>query len=225
MQAARQRVEQAVAAREAAEARTRDLEDKNAAAEELFERGDLQGAMRLLTLAATIWTPSTREPSCSPSASRTPSHEREAADAAERLRRTVDELLAAAAEHLQSPDHKAHDATLAMRKITQALALDPGHAGALALKATAETALTAQREAAFIGAAIRNARNRFANGKHQAALQLLENLDASTHPVVAETLKELRGALQEIQERRRAEQEVAEQTAPDRRTWRAALGC
>jgi hypothetical protein len=208
---ARQRVEQAIAAREAADARARDLEEKNAAAEELFERGDLQGAMRLLTLAATL---NPQHPGTVLLTERVAAAiaQREAADAADSLRRTIDELLAAAAEYLQSPEHKAHDATLAFGKITQALALDPGHAGALALKATAVTALIAQREAAFIAAAIRNARNRFAHGKHQAALQLLENLDASSaHPVIAETLKELRGALQEIQERRRAEQALAEQ--------------
>jgi hypothetical protein len=98
---------------------------------------------------------------------------------------------------------------LAMRKITQVLALAPDHAEALALKATAAKALATQREAAFVLAAIRNARSRFANGKHQAALQLLENLDSSAHPIVAETLSELRAALREIQERRRAEEEAA----------------
>src|SRR5262245_31059262 len=67
------------------------------------------------------------------------------------------------------------------------------------------------REAASIDAAIRNARSRFANGKHQSAIQLLEGLDPSAHPVVAEALKELRAALQEIEEKRRIEQEQAEQ--------------
>jgi hypothetical protein len=134
----------------------------------------------------------------------------EAAEAAKRLARTVDELLAAAAEHLRTAPHQPHDALLAMRKITEALALAPDHTGAQALKVAAGKVLAAQREDAFVVAAIRNARSRFAIGKHQAALQLLENLDASAHPVVADTLKELRAALREIQERQRAEEESAE---------------
>jgi hypothetical protein len=96
-----------------------------------------------------------------------------------------------------------------MQKITRALALVPDHAGAQALKATAEDVIAAQRQAAFIRAAVRNARNRFANGKHQAAFQLLGNLDPSSNPVVADTLKELREALSEIEGRRHAEQELA----------------
>jgi serine/threonine-protein kinase len=203
---ARQRVERAIAARDAAEARARDLEEKNAAAEELFERGDLQGAMRLLTLAANLDPQHPRTVQLSERVAEAIA-KREAAEAAERLARTVDELLAAATEHLRLSDQQPHDALLAMRKITEALALVPDHEGALALKATAGKALAAQREAAFVLAAIRNARSRFAIGKHQAALQLLENLDPTAHPVVAETLAELRAALHEIQERRRAEQD------------------
>ena len=209
VQTARQQVEQARAAREAAEARAREVEEKNAAAEKLFEEGDLQGARGLLTQAAALDGQHARTVLLSERVADAIA-QREAIDAAERLRRTIDELLAAAAEILQSADHQAHDAVLAMQKITQALGLDASHAGALALKAQAEAAIAAQREEAFVRAAVRNARNRFANGKHQAALQLLENLDAAAHPLVADTLTELRGALQEIQERRRAEQELAE---------------
>ena len=98
---------------------------------------------------------------------------------------------------------------MAMEKITQALALAPGHAAACALKVKAEEELLRHREAARIRTVIGNARNRFANGKHQAALQLLEDLDSSAHPIVAETLKELRAALHDIQERRRIELESA----------------
>jgi len=209
VQSARQRVEQALAARAAAEARTRDLEEKNGAAEELFARGDLQGAMRSLKLAQNLNAQHPRTVLLSQRVEEA-IKALEAADAAERFRQTVDELLAAAAEHLQSADHQAHGVTLAMQKITRALALAPDHAGAQQLKAAADEALAAQRQAAFVSAAVRNARNRFANGKHQAALQLLENLDPSSHPIVADTLKELRGALREIEERRRAEQELAE---------------
>jgi hypothetical protein len=99
---------------------------------------------------------------------------------------------------------------LAVKEIDQALALEPEHAAALALKVTAEAAVAAEQEAAVIRASIRNARTRFANGKHQAAFQLLEKLDAVAHPIVEETLKELRAAYHEIEERRRVEQERLE---------------
>jgi hypothetical protein len=77
--------------------------------------------------------------------------------------------------------------------------LEEKNAAAEKLKAAAEEALAAEREAARIRIAIRNARHRFANGKHLAALQLLESLDPSSHPVVAETLRDLRDALDQIQ--------------------------
>jgi serine/threonine protein kinase len=209
LQVSRTRVDQAVAAREAAEARAREVDEQSAAADELFERGDLHGAMRLLTLAANLDPQHPRTVLLSERVSEAITKQ-EAAEAAERLRRTVDEVLAAAAEHLRSSDRHPDEALLAMQKITQALALAPDHAEAQALKTKAEAALAAQREAAFVQAAIRNARSRFANGKHQSALQLLENLDSAAHPAVADTLKELRAALQEIQERRRAELELAQ---------------
>jgi hypothetical protein len=115
--------------------------------------------------------------------------------------------------------------TLAIQKITQALALVPDHAGAQALMVTAEEALAAQRQAAFIRTGVRNARNRFANAKYQAAFQLLENLDPSSNPVVADTLKELREALREIEERKRLEQERARPhtDAPDEEATRLVL--
>jgi hypothetical protein len=201
VQLASRRVEQAKAAREAAEARTRELEEKNAAAEALLDGGDFQGAMRLLEQAATLDAQHPRTLLLL-ERGRDAIKKQEAADAAERLSRTVDELLAAAAEQLHSADRQPRDVTSAMQKITQALALAPGHAGGQALKATAEEALAPQLEAARIRAAIRNARNRFAIGKHQAALQLLEKLDPSSHPDVADALKELRGALAQRDEPR-----------------------
>jgi len=75
------------------------------------------------------------------------------------------------------------------------------------LKVKAQAAVAAEQQASVIRASIRNARTRFANGKHQAAFQLLESLDPATHPIVEETLKELRAAFHEIEERRRIEQE------------------
>ena len=59
------------------------------------------------------------------------------------------------------------------------------------------------RDAAKIDASIRNARSRFAIGKHHSAIQLLEGLDPGAHPTVAAALRELRTALQAIEERRR----------------------
>jgi hypothetical protein len=94
------------------------------------------------------------------------------------------------------------------------------------LQPTATAAVAAEQQASVVRASIRNARSRFANGKHQAALQLLESLDPSSHPMVEETLRELRAALHEIEERRRIEQELAEkhrQLATLIGTARAAL--
>ena len=48
--------------------------------------------------------------------------------------------------------------------------------------------------------------------------KLLEDLDPASHPLVADTLKELRQTFQEAEERRRAEQELA-----DKRSRVAAL--
>ena len=207
--AARRRLEQAVAAREAAEARAREVEEKHASAEALFAQGDLQGAMRLLALGSRL------DPTHTPTAELTARvgeaiKAQEAAEAAARLRQTIDGLLAGAEKHLHAPQRQMPDVMSAMQNITQALALAPDDERAKALKVNADEAIAALREAARIDAAIRNARNRFANGKHQAALQLLEGLDASAHPAVAETLRELRGLYHGIQELRRAEQEAAE---------------
>src|SRR5262249_43997521 len=92
----------------------------------------------------------------------------------------------------------------------RALALIPDDAGALALQAAAKDALVKQRQAAIVRAGIGNARRRFLNGKHQAALDLLESLDPASHSAVADTLKELRDELLRIEERRRAERELAD---------------
>jgi len=218
------RAEQAAAAREAAEARARDVEEKCGAAEALFAEGDLDGATRLLTLAAALDPQHARTVALSGRVSDAVKA-RDAAEAAERLRKTVDELLDAAEAQLQSPDRQAAGVTLATQQIAKAQELAPDNARAQALKATADEAAAALRETARIDAAIRNARSRFANGKHQSGLLLLESLDAA-HPAVAEALKELRGRLTVIQEQRRAEQEKAERqarTAALLSTARAAL--
>ncbi len=209
VQEARQRIEQTTAAREAAETLLRDVEEKDTAAEELFERGDLYGARQLLGVALSLKSGHPRTVQLVERVDHA-LKEREAAEAAERTRQAVDELLAGADADLQSAEQEPRGVARAIRKITQALALDPHHVRATALKATAEEALAAQRQSAVIRTGIGNARNRFALGKHQAAFQLLETLDPSAHPLVADTLKELREAFREIEERRRAEQELAE---------------
>jgi hypothetical protein len=199
VQVARQRVEQAMAAREAAEARTRDLDKKHAAIEEFLDQGNLQGAVRLLKLAQDL---DAQHPRTVVLSERVDDaiRKQEAADAAEHLRHTIDALLSEAAEQLQSADASAYGASVgmhasaALQTVTRALELMPDHAGAQALKTKAEGVLAGERQTALVRTAIRNARSRFANGKHQAALQLLESLDQS-HPLVIEALKELRGAL------------------------------
>src|SRR5262249_24422480 len=136
---------------------------------------------------------------------------------AERARRTADELLAAARAQLQAANPSADDVTSALQKIEQALAAVPNDRDALSLKTTANETLTRLREAMKIDAAIRNARSRFAMGKHQAAIQLLEGLDPASHPPVADALKELRAALTAVDDRRRQTEAPAKRppAAPD----------
>jgi serine/threonine protein kinase len=225
VQTARTRLDQAVADRDAAEARVRDREAKLADAEALFEQGDLPGSLRALKLAQGL---DAQGPRVTQLADRLDQaiKQREADEAANQRRKAADDLVAAAAQRIQSVVPKAGDLALAVKEIEQALALEADHAGALALQAAATAAIAAEQQASFVRASIRNARSRFANGKHQAALQLLESLDSSSHPIVEETLRELRAALHEIEERRRIEQELAEkhrQLATLIGTARAAL--
>jgi hypothetical protein len=58
-----------------------------------------------------------------------------------------------------------------------------------------------------VKAVVNNARTRFANGKRQAAIRLLEEFQPASHPDIAAALTELRAALQKIEEERRIEQE------------------
>ena len=125
----------------------------------------------------------------------------------ERARRTAVALLAAARAQLEAPALQIADVLSALQKIEQALAAVPGDVDALHLETTANEHLVRLRDAAKIDAAIRNARSRFAIGKHHAAIQLLEGLDAGAHPAVATALSELRAALHAIEERRRRDAE------------------
>src|SRR5262249_9038491 len=125
-----------------------------------------------------------------------------AADAQD-ARRKADDLLAAARAQLQAAHPQAGDVMSALEKIEQALVGVPNDPDALALETTANEMLARLRDTAKIDAAIRNARSRFAIGKHHAALQLLEGRDPASHPAVAEALKEFRAALHAIEEKRR----------------------
>jgi hypothetical protein len=133
-----------------------------------------------------------------------------AAEAAERLKRQIEELIASASQRLRGADDKASDLVVALREVNQALALDPQNADAPGLKAAIEEAIATRREAARARAAIENARMRFANGKHQAAIKLLEDYPPPSHPEIADALGMLRAALLEIEEQRRAERERIE---------------
>ena len=59
-------------------------------------------------------------------------------------------------------------------------------------------------------AVISNARTRFANGKHQAAIRLLEDFQPPSHPEIVAALSELRAAPRKIEEEQRLEQERIE---------------
>src|SRR5262249_49312323 len=74
-----------------------------------------------------------------------------------------------------------------------------------------EAALAAEQQRqsakrASLRAAIGNARRRFENRKYQAAIELLESLDPASNSEVADTLRELRGKLQQIEEQQKAEE-------------------
>jgi serine/threonine-protein kinase len=194
VQAARQQVETALAARQAEEAQARELEKAQTAAEDALDHGDVEGAVRLLKVAQELNPQHPRTLQLSDRIEEA-AKQHAAAEAAVRLRQTVDELLAGAAGDLRADDENPQSATAAMQKIERALALIPDDPSALELQASVKDVLAKQRDAAIVRAGVRNARIRFANGKHRAALQLLESLDPDSHPIVADTLKELREEL------------------------------
>ncbi len=202
--ALKQRIEAAAAAVREAEARTREVEETSAAAEQKLQAGDVEGAQELLKRAAALDPQHERVARLAPLVE-TARKEKESAEAADRLRRNVEELLASASQTLDTIAQRPNDIVLAIQKISRALELSPGHAEAQSLKIRADEIFAAQRQEAFIRAAIGNARSRFAIGKHQAAFQLLESLDPASNPAVAATLAELRDALRQIEERKAAE--------------------
>jgi serine/threonine protein kinase len=208
-EAAAAREREAVAAREA-EARARfaarEREVANDPGAETLFAGDLQDAVRAaLEASGRAPAPAAAPPKTQVSG---PIQDPAAAEA-ERARRKADELLALARTKLRASNPQLADVTSALEQIEQALALVPNDTEALALETDANEALARLRDAAKIDAAIRNARSRFAIGKHQAAIQLLEGLDPGAHPAVAVALKELRAALQAIEDRRRQAEAAA----------------
>ena len=116
-----------VAARDAAAARARDLEEKQTAAEALFEQGDLQDSLRLVKLAQSLEPDHPRTAKLSERLEEAITQQ-EAAAAAERRHQAAESLVAAAAARLQAPDPQASDLALAVQEIDQALALEPDHA-------------------------------------------------------------------------------------------------
>jgi serine/threonine protein kinase len=203
-EAAAAREREVAAARDEARARLAAREREVATdpnAETLFA-GDLQRSIRaaLEESQREARTGSATTPP-GPSA---PAPPHAAADAA---RQKADELLAAARATLEAPDPQMADVTSALQQIEQALAAVPNDSAALTLETTANEALARLRASAQIEASVRNARSRFAIGKHHAAIQLLEGLDQS-HAAVAAALKDLRVQLQTIEDRRRQAEEA-----------------
>ena len=182
--------------REVAAARERDSERKTTEAADLVQRGDLAGAERLLTSAAELNPENSRVALVA--AQLQEAIERRAE--AERVRQRAADLVRAAAQPLQSPNAQTPDLVEALSRLDEALVLDPDNAEAPALRPALETALEASREQVRLLAAIGNARRRFANGKHQAALQLLESLQPKSHPLVVKALSELRAAQHRIEQ-------------------------
>ena len=167
-------------------------------------------AADVLTLATTALTPQ------HPGVVRVSDQLREAtarqaaAEAAERLQKEVADLIAGASQRLQGAGDRTNELALALRDVKQALALDAGNAEAASLQTSIEASIATHREAARVKALINNARTRFANGKHHAAIRLLEEFQPASHPEIEPVLAELRAALSAIEEQRRVERERIE---------------
>lgn len=211
LDAARRRLSALVAERDAAAERARQCAEKTAAAAALFDQGDLDGAKRLLDEALAL---DRQHLGTGELAARVAGAiaERQAAEEAERQRRLVEDLVAEVARHL---DASPANAGAAARSLARALQLAPEHAGALELKPRVDAAVAAEREAARIRAEVRNARTRFGNGKHQAAIQLLESLDPTAHPEVADALAELKAMLEAVRAKDDAARAARVQQASD----------
>src|SRR6185436_4090326 len=98
----------------------------------------------------------------------------------------------------------------ALREFRQALALEPQNEEAPALVEAVEALIRQKQEESRIRAAVDEARRRFEKGERQQAIRSLEALPASNKNV-ADTLAELRIALNEIEEQQRIENERLEE--------------
>ena len=203
--AARQRVEQAIAARDAASARTRDIEQKTADAEALLEQGDLQGARRVLAWRRA-WTPSTLEPSCSLNASPTPSPNGKPPRPPNSLGRTIDELVAAAAEHLRAADQQPHEASWPCGRSARCWRWLPTTPGRWRSRPPPQkrSPHNGIRHSSSPQSATPAAGLRSGSTRRRFSCSRARRVGASHR---RETLEELRAALHEIQEQRRAERE------------------
>ena len=218
VEAARASVEHARAeraARDAAEARIRQSEERADEAAGLLEGGDLVGAQESLKSAGLL-NPENPRVALLAAQVQEAIDARAAAEAAARIRHQVVELVSAAALPLQSAASHSDDFVQALRRIDEALALDPASSEARDLRPALENALAARKEEARIRGAVSNARRRFANGKHRAAIELLESLQPSSDPLVVEALAELRNTLRQIEQAQpSAPARVEKQPEPD----------
>ncbi len=125
---ARQRFDQATAARaakEAAEARQREGEQRIEAAAAHLAAGDLAGASADLTRAAELAPQHPRAAELSVQLQAALAR-RAAAEAAERLRRQVKELIGSASQRLHAAGDTTDGLVVALREVNRALELDPG---------------------------------------------------------------------------------------------------
>src|SRR5262249_33330072 len=203
------RAQAAEAARAAAEARKRECQQTLDAAAGRIEAGDLVAAGELVQRASEL-VPGHPQIAQVTDALRLARERKEAAEAAERLRREVEALVRSASARLEASGDNAAGLSAALSDVNRALELDPSNAEAASGKRGIDAAIAARREAARVRAAIDNAGRRFANGKHQAAIKLLEEFDPPDQPDIVRALGQLRTALQVIEEKRRAEQERLE---------------
>ena len=207
--AARQRLADAKAAVAAAEARSRQGEEALDAAAARLQAGDLAGADDLLKRAADL-VPGHARAADLAERLRTAREQQAAAEEAERIAREVERMIESARRHLAAAANDPNELPIALGRVNRALEFDPTNAEAAQVKAAIEADFTAKREATRARSAIDNAGRRFALGKHQAAIKLLEDFEPQANPDIQKALTDLRTALQVIEENRRAEQERLE---------------
>src|SRR5262249_52062288 len=151
--AARQRLQNVLAARAAAEARAREGEQAVNDAAARLDAGDLDRVGELLARARTLMPD---HPRLAELASQLQSalERKAAAEAAERLKREVDALLQTASKHLEAAADNPAELAAALADATRALELDPSNADAVSTKSAIDAAIAARREAARVRPAV-----------------------------------------------------------------------